>query len=90
LTYQYVSILISKTLQDFEEKAQQFEDEYHTKLHTYVSTKLQSLLGLIDDTEHTSTAFLEKAKNNLDTVLPFPNMDDTSAALTGEIGEATA
>ncbi len=88
-TDMYVSILISQTLQDFKEKTQQFEDEYHAKLHKYVSTKLQSLLGLISDTEHTSTQFLEKAKDNLDTVLPYPDMaEDAFASITGETSDS--
>ena len=80
----YINILVQKTLKGFREKLEESDIAYHQKLYGHVSTKLQSILDLIEDSEHTSIEFLKHARENLDTILPTPRMEDTELALAGE------
>ena len=70
----------AKALHDIEEA----DIAYHQKLYGHVSTKLQSILDLIEDSEHTSIEFLKHASENLDSILPMLRMEDTEIALAGD------
>ena len=80
----YINILVQKTLKGFREKLEETDIAYHQKLYGHVSTKLQSILDLIEDSEHTSIEFLKHASENLDSILPMLRMEDTEIELAGD------